>query len=62
MHDVQGELGIKYMSDLVRKEIHVIFGIKNPTKDQIRKYKRPGKEWLSDIIYTYVSSKNNKEL
>ena len=40
MHDVQDELGIKNISDLVRKEIHGIFEIKDPTKDQIRKYKR----------------------
>ena len=32
------------MSDLVRKEIRGIFRTKNPTKDQIRKYKRLEKE------------------
>ena len=40
MHDVQDGLGIKNISDLVRKEIHGIFETKDPTKDQIRKYKR----------------------
>ena len=40
MCDVQLGLGIKNMSDLVRKEIHGIFATKNPTKDQIEKYKR----------------------
>ena len=32
------------MSDLVRKEIHGIFGTKTPTEKQIRKYKRSEKE------------------
>ena len=54
MYDVQEGLGIKNISDLVRKGIHGIFDSNNPTKDQIRNYKRPGKEWLSDDIYTYV--------
>ena len=40
MHDVQDGLGIKNISDLVRKEIHGIFETKDPTKDQIIKYKR----------------------
>ena len=40
MHDVQDGLGIKNISDLVRKEIHGIFETKDPTKDLIRKYKR----------------------
>ena len=43
MHDVQERLGVKNMSDLVRKEIHGIFETKNPTKDQI---KRPEKNGL----------------
>ena len=37
MHDVQGGLGVKNISDLVRKEIHGIFETKNSTKDQIKK-------------------------
>ena len=32
MHDVQDGLGVKNMSDLVRREIHGIFKTKNPTK------------------------------
>ena len=40
MHYVQERLGVKNMSDLVRKEIHGIFETKNPTKDQS---KRPEK-------------------
>ena len=33
-------LGIKNMSDLMRKEIYGIFETKNPAKDQVKKYKR----------------------
>ena len=46
MHDVPEGLVIKNISDLVRKEIHSIFETTNLTKDQIRKYKRSGREWL----------------
>ena len=45
MYDVQEVLGVKNMSDLVRKEIHGIFETKNPTTDQIRKYK-----WSKKLI------------
>ena len=44
------------MSDLVRKEIHGTFETKNPTKDQIREYKRPRREWFSVDVYTYLRS------
>ena len=44
MIDVQKGLGVKNMSDLVRKEIHGIFETKTPTEEQIRKYKRSEKE------------------
>ena len=40
MNDVQNRFGVKNMSDLVKKEIHGIFEPKNPTKDQVKKYKR----------------------
>lgn len=35
MHDLQVELGVKTMSDLVRKETHGIFNTKNPKEEQI---------------------------
>ena len=44
MCDVQTGLGVQNISDLVRKEIWGIFKTKNPTKYQIRKYKRNEKE------------------
>ena len=42
------------MSDLVRKEIRGIFRTKNPTKDQIRKYKRREKELDHNSTATFV--------
>ena len=46
------------ISDLVRKEIRSIFRTKNPTKDQIRKYKRHEKELdhNSTATFMYVRS------
>ena len=44
MIDIQNELGMKNMSDLVRKEIYGHFETKNAIKKQIRKYKRSQKE------------------
>ena len=42
------------MSDLMRKEIWGIFRTKNPTKDQIRKYKRREKELDHNSTDTFV--------
>ena len=44
MNDVHDGLGVKNISDLVSKEIHGIYGTKNSTKKQIRKYKSSEKE------------------
>ena len=44
MIDAQNGLGIQNISDLVRKEIYGIFETKNPTKKQIRNYKRSQKK------------------
>ena len=44
MHDIQVELGVKNMSDLVRKEVYGNFNTKNPTKEQIWDYKA----WCDD--------------
>ena len=40
MIDVQNRLGMKNISDLVRKEVHGIFKTNNPTKKQVKEYKR----------------------
>ena len=40
MIDIQNGLGLKNMSDLVRKEIHGIFSTDKPMSKQIKEYKR----------------------
>ena len=58
MTDEQNGLGIKNVFDLVRKEIHGMFGTKNPTEERFRKYKRTEKEidkkYRSDSKFKYV--------
>ena len=54
MYDIQEGIGVNNMSDLVRKEIRGIFKIKNPTKGQIRKYKRREKELDHNSTATFV--------
>ena len=44
MIDLQNGLGIKNISDLVRKNIQGIYETKNPTEQHVKKYKRPQKE------------------
>ena len=51
MIDIQNGLGLKNMSDLVRKEIHDIFNTNNPTKGQVKKYKRSLQEITKDPMY-----------
>ena len=47
MRDVPSELGVKNMSDLVRKEIFGIFNTTNLTEEQIWNYKA----WFDDSLY-----------
>ena len=54
MHHVLEGMGVKNMSDLVSKEIRGIFKTKNPTKYQIRKYKRREKELDPNSTATFV--------
>ena len=54
VYDVQEAIGVENMSDVVRKEIRGIFKTKNPTKDQIRKYKRCEKEFDHNSTSTFV--------
>ena len=58
MNDVQNRLGVKNMSDLVRKGIFGIFETKNPTKDEVKKYKRRENELhnSSNATFVYVCS------
>ena len=54
MPDLQEGLGVKNMPDLVRKETHGIFETENPTKYQIRKYKRHEKELDDNCNATFM--------
>ena len=58
MTDVQIRLGIKNMSNFVKKKIHGLFETKNPTKEQIEKYKKSRKELdeKSNLRLKYVRS------
>ena len=54
MIDVQQGLGVKNISDLVRKEIMGIFNNKKPTLDQIKQYKRS----LADLVNNHTRYSN----
>ena len=51
MIDIQNGLGLKNMSDIVRKEIHGIFNTNNPKKVQVKEYKRYLQQITKDSIY-----------
>ena len=50
IYDAQKGMSVKNMPDLVRKEIHGIFETKNPTKNQIRKYKDVKINWIKVLL------------
>ena len=54
MFDVQQGLGVKNISDLVRKEIMGIFNNKKPTLNQIKECKLP----LADLVNNYSRYSN----
>ena len=60
MIDIQNGLGLKNMSDLVRKEIHGIFSTDKPTNKQIKECKRSLQELtkctMDDSKIKYVRS------
>ena len=60
MIDAKRGLGIQNMFDLERRELQGIFGTKNPTKEQIRKYIRTEqgitKKPTDDFNFKYVRS------
>ena len=63
MKDLQDGLWVQNISDLVLKELYSIYKIKNPTKEQIEKYKMAERE----IFEKYNLSENelktkNKEV
>ena len=63
MKDVGSGMGVKNVSDLVLKEIYGICGTKNPSKEQINKYKMPKREIyknLTNLSKQELNTKNNK--
>ena len=57
MIDVQNGLGLKNISDLLRKVMYGIFETKNITKEQKKKYIRTKKEIKKELKNDYYSYK-----
>ena len=57
MTDVQNGLGVTNMSDLVLKELYVVYKTKNPTKGQVKEYKMTEREY-----YERFDNLSKKEL
>ena len=65
MKDVGSGMGVKNISDLVLKEIHGILKIKNPTKEQIKKYKMTERETFKEfgnLREKELNTKSNKNV
>ena len=65
MKDVHEGLGLQNMSDPVLKQIYGIYGTKNLTKKQIRKYKMTEREAFkkfSDLSEDKLNKKSNKNV
>ena len=54
MKDVEKKLGVENIYDSVDKETKGKFGTNYPTKQQIKKYKRNGSEFIEDIKFIYA--------
>ena len=53
MHDIQNKLGVT-KSYLTIKQITGIYNTETLTKEQIKKYKRYGKELIADLTGIYI--------
>ena len=65
MKDAGNGMGVKNISDLVLKEIHGILKTKNPTKEQIKKYKMTEREIFeefSNLSEEELTTKSNKNV
>ena len=65
MKNVQDGLGVHNIFDLALKEIYSIYKTKNPTKDQIKKYKMTEREIFekyANLRENELNAKNNKEV
>ena len=54
MIDIQKKLDVKIIHNLVDKEIKSKFKTNNPTKEQIKKYKRHGSELIDGENFVYA--------
>ena len=63
MKDVQNGLGVTNMSDLILKELHGIYEIKNVTKEQVKEYKMTDREYYErfDNLSKIELKNKNKE-
>ena len=64
MKDVQNGLGVTNLSDLTLKELYGIYEIKNVTKEQVKEYKMPDREYyerFDNLSKIELNKKNNKE-
>ena len=63
MKDVGNGIGVKNMSDLVLKEIYGICDTKNPSKEQVDKYKMTKKNYkkFTNLSQEKLNTINNKK-
>ena len=64
MKDVPSDMGVKNISDLVLKEIYGICETKNPTKEQVNKYKMTERKIykkFDNLSEKELNTKNNKK-
>ena len=56
MHNIRDKLGVKNMSDLVRKKIIGKLNNEHPTKEEISRYKTNEREWSNDNDNTLIAN------
>ena len=64
MKDVESGMGVKNISNLVLKEIYVIFETKKPTKKQVNEYKMTERKIynkIDNLSEKKLNTKNNKK-
>ena len=56
MRDLQVILDLKNMYDLIIEETKSRYKTRNPTKEEIRQYKKDNREWSDDNKYTFITN------
>ena len=54
MDNIRIKLCVKCVSDVTIKAIKSIYNSETPTKEQIKKYKRYGKEFINNLTGIYI--------